>query len=98
MTGTGEHISRLEAFFRQRSDAPESVKVTDYEPITGGYSRLMARVWVEDANGRVGYVVRSDPPPVSRSWKPTGARSGMCYRAPQQWCDRDACAALVRRR
>jgi aminoglycoside phosphotransferase (APT) family kinase protein len=55
--------SRLEAFFSERSDDPGSVRITGYEPIIGGYSRAMARVWVEDSSGRRGYVVRSDPPP-----------------------------------
>jgi aminoglycoside phosphotransferase (APT) family kinase protein len=54
---------RLEAFFRRRSDDPASVRVTAYEPITGGYSRQMARVWAEDAGQRRGYIVRQDPPP-----------------------------------
>jgi len=58
-----EQTSRLEDFFRKRSDDPDSVKVTGYEPITGGYSRAMARVWVTDATGERAYVVRSDPPP-----------------------------------
>jgi aminoglycoside phosphotransferase (APT) family kinase protein len=52
----------LEEFFRKRSSDPDSVKVVDYSPITGGYSRAMARVWVEEAAGRRGYIVRSDPP------------------------------------
>ena len=60
---TNDASARLEAFFRARSDDPASLKVTDYEPIIGGYSRAMARVWVEDANGRRGYIVRADPPP-----------------------------------
>ena len=63
MTDTTDSRARLEEFFRRRSDDPASVTVTEYEVITGGYSRAMARVWVEDATGRRGYVVRSDPPP-----------------------------------
>ena len=63
MTDTAEHISRLEEFFRRRSDDPDSLKVVDYEPITGGYSRLMTKVFVEDSSGRRGYIIRSDPPP-----------------------------------
>jgi aminoglycoside phosphotransferase (APT) family kinase protein len=58
-----EQTSRLEEFFRKRNEDPDSVKVTGYEPITGGYSRAMARVWVEDSKGQHGYIVRSDPPP-----------------------------------
>jgi aminoglycoside phosphotransferase (APT) family kinase protein len=55
--------SRLEGFFSERSDDPSSLRITGYEPIIGGYSRAMARVWVEDSSGRRGYVLRSDPPP-----------------------------------
>ena len=36
MTDTAQHISRLEAFFQRRSDDPDSLKVVDYEVITGG--------------------------------------------------------------
>jgi len=63
LTDTTDSRARLEEFFRRRSDDPARVKVTGYEVITGGYSRAMARVWVEDATGHRGYVVRSDPPP-----------------------------------
>jgi aminoglycoside phosphotransferase (APT) family kinase protein len=62
LTATTDMRPRLEDFFRQRSDDPDTVKVTDYQSIVGGYSRAMARFWVEDATGRRGYVVRSDPP------------------------------------
>ena len=55
--------SRLEAFLQKRTRSGDSLKVTDYEAITGGYSRAMARAWVEDREGRRGYVVRADPPP-----------------------------------
>ena len=54
MTDTAEHISRLEAFFQRRSDDPASVKVVDYEVITGGYSRAMSKVFIEDSSGRRG--------------------------------------------
>ena len=60
---TTDHVRRLEAFFRKHSDDPDSLRVVDYQAIIGGYSRAMARVWVEDSAGRRGYVVRSDPPP-----------------------------------
>jgi len=63
MTDTAETRTRLEEFFRRRSANQGEVRVTRYEPITGGYSRLMARVWVEDDSGSRGYIVRSDPPP-----------------------------------
>ena len=63
MTDTIDPRTRLEEFFRRRSDDPDSVKVVDHQPITGGYSRQMARVWVEDGGQRRGYIVRQDPPP-----------------------------------
>jgi aminoglycoside phosphotransferase (APT) family kinase protein len=63
VTDTADVVRRLEAFFRQRSDEPDSLRVVEYEPIIGGYSRTMARVWVDDSGTRRGYVVRSDPPP-----------------------------------
>ena len=63
MSDTTAAQSRLEAFFRKRSDDPGGVRVVGYEPILGGYSRAMARVWVEDSSERRGYVVRADPPP-----------------------------------
>ena len=63
MTDTAAHISRLEAFFQRRSDDPASVKVVDYEVITGGYSRAMSKVFIEDSSGRRGYIIRADPPP-----------------------------------
>jgi aminoglycoside phosphotransferase (APT) family kinase protein len=53
----------LEAFFRRRSAEPGSLRLVGYDRITGGYSRLMLRAWVEDAEGRRGYIVRADPPP-----------------------------------
>jgi len=54
------HVARLEAFFRRCTG--QDGRVVGYEPITGGYSRATARVWIEGADGRQGYVVRSDPP------------------------------------
>ena len=63
MADTTETRSRLEEFFRRRSDDPNSVRVVDYQLITGGYSRQMSRVWVEDRGSRRGYIVRQDPPP-----------------------------------
>jgi len=52
----------LEAFIQKRRDDP-SLTVVDYQPIVGGYSRAMARVWLEGDGGRTGYIVRADPPP-----------------------------------
>ena len=63
MADTAAHISRLEAFFQRRSDDPDSLKVVDFEVITGGYSRAMSKVFVEDSSGRRGYIIRADPPP-----------------------------------
>jgi aminoglycoside phosphotransferase (APT) family kinase protein len=53
----------LEAFFRRRSDDPASCRLARYERVIGGYSRLMLRVWVQEAGVERGYVVRGDPPP-----------------------------------
>ncbi len=55
--------ARFEAFFRKRSEHPDSVRITDVQSITGGYSRQMTRVWVEDNGETRGYIVRQDPPP-----------------------------------
>lgn len=63
MSDMTEARTRLEAFFRARSDDPDRVRVVDHQLITGGYSRLMSRVWVEEAGERRGYIVRQDPPP-----------------------------------
>jgi aminoglycoside phosphotransferase (APT) family kinase protein len=53
----------LEAFFRRRSDDPASLRGVRHERITGGYSRLMLRVWVQEDRTERGYIVRADPPP-----------------------------------
>jgi aminoglycoside phosphotransferase (APT) family kinase protein len=53
----------LEAFFRRRSDDPGALQGVRHERITGGYSRLMLRVWVQDGRTERGYIVRADPPP-----------------------------------
>ncbi len=63
MTDTKDPRTRIEEFLRRRSDDPDSLKLVDYVPITGGYSRLMTKVFVEDSSGRRGYIIRSDPPP-----------------------------------
>ncbi len=54
---------RFEEFFRRRSNDPDSVRVVETQFITGGYSRQMSRVWVEEAGTKRGYIVRQDPPP-----------------------------------
>ena len=63
MTEPIDTRSRMEEFFRRRSDDPDSVKLVDYQLITGGYSRQMSRVWIEDGGEKRGYIVRQDPPP-----------------------------------
>ncbi len=60
---TTEPRAQLEQFFKRRSDDPDTVRVVDYQLITGGYSRQMARVWIEERGERKGYIVRQDPPP-----------------------------------
>ena len=54
MTDIAEVTSQLEAFFQKRCPGGDSLKIAGYEPITGGYSRAMARVLVEDSDGRRG--------------------------------------------
>ena len=75
MTDIAEVTSQLEAFFQKRCPGGDSLKIAGYEPITGGYSRAMARVWVEDSDGRRGYIVRADPPPGTWPWRSACARS-----------------------
>jgi aminoglycoside phosphotransferase (APT) family kinase protein len=61
MTSHDEVRARLGTFFAGKHGRP--VEIVDYEPITGGYSRMMARFAVVDGVDRRGYVLRSDPPP-----------------------------------
>ncbi len=56
-------VARLEAFLATRDGGAGPLRVVDYVPITGGYSRAMSRFTVEDERGRRGYVMRADPPP-----------------------------------
>ncbi len=63
MSSTADPRVLFEAFFRRRSDDPDSVRVVDLQLITGGYSRQMSRVWVEESGTTRGYIVRQDPPP-----------------------------------
>src|SRR4029078_159724 len=63
MPAPPQPFPRLEAFFRRRSDDPDSLKVVDFEVITGGYSRAMSKVFVEDSSGRRGYIIPAAPPP-----------------------------------
>jgi aminoglycoside phosphotransferase (APT) family kinase protein len=97
MLDIDEVRARLDIFLRPRSADPDSFKVAEYEPILGGYSRSMARVWVEDGTGRHGYIVRSDPPPGSAfidtdrgdEWALLNALSatGAMPMAEPLWCD-----------
>ena len=97
MTDTIDTQSRLEAFFRRRSDDPDSVKVVDYQLITGGYSRQMSRVWVEDGGERRGYIVRQDPPPGPGDHRHRpGQGVGGAVDAAQDGQDPDARPAVVR--
>lgn len=55
--------SRLTAFLATVEDDP-GVKVQEYAPLIGGYSRLMARAAVRWSNGNTEWLVlRGDPPP-----------------------------------
>ncbi len=63
MSATDDEQQGFEAFFRRRSDTPERVKVVETQLITGGYSRQMTRVWIDDGGERKAYIVRQDPPP-----------------------------------
>ena len=68
MSETTEHdapeiVGRLEAFLSTRLGGGRTVRVVDHTPITGGYSRAMARFTVEYEGGREGFVIRADPPP-----------------------------------
>jgi aminoglycoside phosphotransferase (APT) family kinase protein len=52
----------LEDFLTKREPGLAGARVTDYEPITGGYSRLMARFTLAHAEASKRYVLRGDPP------------------------------------
>ena len=97
MTDTTDTRARLEAFFRRRSDDPDSVKVVDYQLITGGYSRQMSRVWVEDG-GAAARLHRAPGPaagPGDHRHRP-GHRVGGALDAAPVGPDPDAGAAVVR--
>ncbi len=63
MSSTDDPKVRYEEFFRRRSKDPDSVRVVDCQLITGGYSRQMSKVWVEESGTKRGYIIRQDPPP-----------------------------------
>jgi len=88
---------RLDAFLRARCADPDTFEITDYQRIVGGYSRAMAKVWVRDATGSAGYVVRSDPP-IDRAFIDTDRThewallcaldaAGTIPMAAPMWCD-----------
>ena len=54
---------RLAAFLAAEEPGWRDVTVTSYEPMTGGYSRLLAKAHVRHAGGEHVFVVRGDPPP-----------------------------------
>lgn len=56
-----ELSSRFQRFLRARSDDPESVHVTDVQALSGGWSRVMYAITVEDQGAESKYVYRSDP-------------------------------------
>ena len=62
-----EMPSRLAAFLQLRRADVDEVEVTEYEPIAGGYSRVMARARVRYRSGETALeetlVLRGDPPP-----------------------------------
>jgi len=80
-----ELSSRFQEFLRARSDDPESVHVTDVQALSGGWSRVMYVVTVEDQGAQSKYVYRSDPDavdiqiPTSRSdeWDVLTALDGL---------------------
>ena len=64
MADAREMAARIEAFLASRHDrGGGAARVVEVIPITGGYSRQMSRVVVEDDHGQVGYIIRADPPP-----------------------------------
>lgn len=55
--------AELEQLLRRHSGDPATFRLLRHERITGGYSRLMVRAWVEDGGAERAYIVRADPPP-----------------------------------
>jgi aminoglycoside phosphotransferase (APT) family kinase protein len=90
-----DQVERLEAFINRRSPTP--VRVASLEVVTGGYSRLTSRAWLEDANRRWAVIVRSDPPPGTAiidtdrelEWQMVSAvaASGTVRMPAPLWCD-----------
>jgi aminoglycoside phosphotransferase (APT) family kinase protein len=80
-----ELASTFQEFLRARSDDPGSVHVTDVQALSGGWSRVMYAVTVDDHGAETKYVYRSDPDaidvqiPTSRSdeWAVLTALDGL---------------------
>jgi aminoglycoside phosphotransferase (APT) family kinase protein len=58
-----EMPARLENFLAHRLPEVGKLVVRDYQPMTGGYSRLMARFTAELDGATHRFVLRGDPPP-----------------------------------
>ena len=58
-----EMPARLAAFLKEREPSWSGVEVVSYEPMTGGYSRLLAKAIVRHDGVEETFVVRGDPPP-----------------------------------
>jgi aminoglycoside phosphotransferase (APT) family kinase protein len=77
--------SSFEEFLRSRSGDPGAVHVTDVQALSGGWSRVMYAVTVDDHGAETKYVYRSDPDaadiqiPTSRSdeWEVLTALAGL---------------------
>ncbi|WP_372787851.1 phosphotransferase family protein [Paraconexibacter sp.] len=62
MFDPSEMPARLEAFLAQRHPDTGEIAVSDYQPLTGGYSRLMAK-FTATIDGEVQHLIaRGDPP------------------------------------
>lgn len=57
-----ELLPRFEQFLRKRLPAAEKIVVTGWEPVGGGYSRVMTRITVTIDGEESRFVARSDPP------------------------------------
>jgi aminoglycoside phosphotransferase (APT) family kinase protein len=85
LVSTTQLRSTFQEFLRARSDDPGSVHVTDVQALSGGWSRVMYAVTVDDRGTDTKYVYRSDPDavdiqiPTSRSdeWEVLNALDGL---------------------
>lgn len=62
MFHTAEMPARVQAFFAKVEPSWTNLKVDKYEVMTGGYSRLLARVDMHHDGGNETFVLRGDPP------------------------------------